>query len=59
MAAGYTKIMMPLGQVKEKEVLSRLMGCKGVGFSFVRFTSPDRAPAMCTGIGCRKRFLLP
>jgi uncharacterized cupin superfamily protein len=37
MAAGYTKIMMPLGEVREKEFLSRPMGCKGVGFSFVRY----------------------
>jgi len=37
MAAGYSKIMMPLGEVREKEFLSRPMGCKGVGFSFVRY----------------------
>ena len=37
MAAGYSKIMMPLGDVREKEFLSRPMGCKGVGFSFVRY----------------------
>jgi len=36
MAAGYTKKIMPLSKVKEKEFLSRPMGCKGVGFSFVR-----------------------
>ena len=36
MAAGYTKKFMPLSKVKEKEFLSRPMGCKGVGFSFVR-----------------------
>ena len=27
---------MPLSKVKEKEFLSRPLGCKGVGFSFVR-----------------------
>jgi len=27
---------MPLDKVKEKEFMSRPMGCKGVGFSFVR-----------------------
>jgi uncharacterized cupin superfamily protein len=27
---------MPLSKVKEKEFLSRPMGCKGIGFSFVR-----------------------
>jgi uncharacterized cupin superfamily protein len=36
MAVGYTKVFMPLAKVKEKEFLSRPMGCKGVGFSFVR-----------------------
>jgi len=36
MASGYAKRFMPLSRVKEKEFLSRPMGCKGVGFSFVR-----------------------
>lgn len=36
MVAGYTKKFMPLSKVKEKEFLSRPMGCKGVGFSVVR-----------------------
>ena len=36
MATGYSKIFMPLGKVAEKEFLSRPMGCKGVGFSYVR-----------------------
>ena len=36
MASGYAKRFMPLSKVKEKEFLSRPMGCKGVGFSFVR-----------------------
>jgi uncharacterized cupin superfamily protein len=36
MAAGYAKVFMPLAKVKEKVFLSRPMGCKGVGFSFVR-----------------------
>lgn len=33
----YSKLFMPLARVKEKEFLSRRMGCKGVGFSFVRY----------------------
>ena len=37
MAKGYTKIRMPLGRVKDKEFLSRPMGCKGVGFSLVHY----------------------
>ena len=36
-AARYTKGFMPLNKVREKEFLSRPMGCKGVGFSFVRY----------------------
>jgi uncharacterized cupin superfamily protein len=36
MPAGYSKAFMPLDKVKEKEFMSRPMGCKGVGFSFVR-----------------------
>src|SRR5215510_11048292 len=44
MAAGrYTKGFMPLSKVKEKEFLSRPMGCKGVGFSFVRYKPGDGA----------------
>ena len=35
-AARYAKTFMPLVKVKEKEFLSRPLGCKGVGFSFVR-----------------------
>ena len=35
--ARYTKLYLPLGNVKEKEFLSRPMDCKGVGFSFVRY----------------------
>ena len=35
-AARYAKTFMPLSKVKEKEFLSRPLGCKGVGFSFVR-----------------------
>jgi len=27
---------MPIGKVREKEFLSRPLGCKGVGFSYVR-----------------------
>ena len=36
MAASYSKIFMPLTNVKDKEFLSRPMGCKAVGFSYVR-----------------------
>jgi uncharacterized cupin superfamily protein len=36
MAARYSRAFMPLNKVKEKEFLSRPMGCKGIGFSFVR-----------------------
>jgi mannose-6-phosphate isomerase-like protein (cupin superfamily) len=35
-AAKYTKGFMPLHKVKEKEFLSRPMGCRAVGFSLVR-----------------------
>jgi hypothetical protein len=31
MATGYSKLFVPLNAVKEKEFLSRSMGCKGVG----------------------------
>lgn len=31
------KLFMPLGKVREKEFLSRQLGCKGVGFSIVRY----------------------
>lgn len=38
MAQGrYTKLYMPPSKVKEKAFLSRPMGCKGVGFSLVRY----------------------
>ena len=33
----YAKLYFPLSKVKEKEFLSRPMGCKGVGLSFVRY----------------------
>ena len=36
MAARYSRTFVPLNKVKEKEFLSRPMGCKGIGFSFVR-----------------------
>ena len=36
MAARYSRAFMPLDKVTEKEFLSRPMGCKGIGFSFVR-----------------------
>ena len=35
--ARYAKLFVPLSKIKEKEFLSRPMGCKGVGFSFVRY----------------------
>jgi uncharacterized cupin superfamily protein len=41
--ARYTKFFMPLSKVKEKEFLSRPMGCKGVGFSFVRYKAGEGA----------------
>jgi len=43
MATGYSKFFMPLGRVKEKEFLSRPMGCKGVGLSFVRYKPGEGA----------------
>src|SRR5438128_11923769 len=42
-AARYSKGFMPLNKVKEKEFLSRPMGCKGVGFSFVRYKPGEGA----------------
>ena len=41
--ARYTKFHLPLGKVKEKEFLSRPLGCKGVGFSFVRYKPGEGA----------------
>jgi len=43
MATGYSKFFMPLGRVTEKEFLSRPMGCKGVGLSFVRYKPGEGA----------------
>jgi len=43
MPAGYSKAFMPLEKVKEKEFMSRPMGCKGVGFSFVRYKPGEGA----------------
>jgi len=43
MAAGYSKALVQLDKVKEKEFLSRPMGCKGVGFSFVRYRAGEGA----------------
>jgi uncharacterized cupin superfamily protein len=34
---------MPLDEVTEKEFLSRPLGCKGVGFSFVRYKPGEGA----------------
>jgi uncharacterized cupin superfamily protein len=42
-AARYAKTFMPIGKVKEKEFLSRPLGCKGVGFSFVRYKPGEGA----------------
>ncbi len=42
-SARYTKFFIPLSKVKEKEFLSRPMGCKGVGFSFVRYKAGEGA----------------
>lgn len=39
----YTKLHVPLSKVKEKEFLSRPMGCKGIGFSFVRYQPGEGA----------------
>src|SRR5205809_7093539 len=43
MATGYSKMVLPFNQVKEKEFLSRPMGRKGVGFSFVRYKPGEGA----------------
>lgn len=43
MPVGYSKAFMPLSKVKEKEFMSRPMGCKGVGFSFVRYKPGEGA----------------
>lgn len=40
---GYTKIFLPLSELKDKEFVSRGMGCKGVGFSFVRYKPGEGA----------------
>ncbi|HZD39152.1 MAG TPA: cupin domain-containing protein [Terriglobales bacterium] len=41
--AKYSKFSLPLGKLKEKEFLSRRMGCKGVGFSYVRYKPGEGA----------------
>jgi uncharacterized cupin superfamily protein len=41
--ARYTKEFMPFSKVKEKEFLSRPLGCKAVGFSFVRYKPGEGA----------------
>lgn len=35
--AKYSKMFFPLSRVEEKEFLARPMGCRGVGFSLVRY----------------------
>ena len=49
MAARYSRAFMPLSKVKEKEFLSRPMGCKGIGFSFVRCKPGEGATKMPEG----------
>jgi uncharacterized cupin superfamily protein len=39
----YSKIFLPLSKVRDKEFLSRPMGCRGVGFSYVRYKPGDGA----------------
>jgi len=39
----YSKLLLPLNKVREKEFLSRRMGCKGVGFSYVRYKPGEGA----------------
>jgi len=41
--AKYSKLLLPPSKVKEKDFLSRRMGCKGVGFSYVRYKPGDGA----------------
>lgn len=41
--AKYTKWFMPLDQVRDKEFLSRPIGCKAVGFSYVRYKPGEGA----------------
>ena len=43
MPADYTKTTLRLSDVKDKEFMSRPMGCKGVGFSFVRYKPGEGA----------------
>jgi uncharacterized cupin superfamily protein len=43
MAADYTKMVLPLSDVKDKEFMSRPMGCRAVGFSFVRYKPGEGA----------------
>lgn len=43
MAADYSKMFLPLSKVKEKEFLSRPIGCTAVGFSFVRYKPGEGA----------------
>jgi uncharacterized cupin superfamily protein len=39
----YTKLYFPLSKIKEKDFLSRTIGCTGVGFSFVRYKPGEGA----------------
>jgi hypothetical protein len=50
MAKGYTRIRMPPGKVRGKELLSRPMDCQGVGFSFVCYKPGEGA----TYVHCHK-----
>ena len=55
--ARYTKGFLPLSKVKEKEFLSRQMGCKGVGFSFGRY-KPDEGATYVHLHKSREKYLL-
>ena len=39
----YTKVFLPLANLKDKQFVSRGIGCKGVGFSFVRYKPGEGA----------------
>ena len=43
MAADYTKMVLSLSDVKDKEFMSRPIGCTAVGFSFVRYKPGEGA----------------
>ena len=43
MPTGYTKKFMPFSKVADKEYLSRPMGCKGLGLTYVRLKPGEGA----------------